>query len=373
MRKETISDGELAAELLQRNSPPIYGEDAQRLITGKKIIVTGAGGSIGSEIVRQLKRIDPNCKVYFIDHSEYALYLLQLSLEGRPLLTQPEYILADITNRTRMHEIFARIQPDMCFHAAAHKQLPLLEKSPEEAIKNNVLGTEIIAESCLLNDVGYMVNISTDKAAKPTSILGMTKRLAEMIVASYANSTTKISSVRFGNVLGSRGSFIETLRYQTRHELPITITDPRMTRFFMTIPESAGLVIEAATLANESGSTYILDMGRPIKIVDLVQRYVKFMDYDEPEIIFTGARKGEKFDEELLDAYESYKTTAHPRIRSVDVSSLAPRDEVNLLYHNVLHDTSSEELQTALRRLVTVNQTVMMGDLTKLQETIRLI
>ena len=373
MRKETISDGELAAELLQRNSPPIYGEDAQRLITGKKIIVTGAGGSIGSEIVRQLKRIDPNCKVYFIDNSEYALYLLQLSLEGRPLLTQPEYILADITNRKRMHEIFAQIQPDMCFHAAAHKQLPLLEKSPEEAIKNNVLGTEIIAESCLLNDVRYLVNISTDKAAKPTSILGMTKRLAEMIVASYANSTTKISSVRFGNVLGSRGSFIETLRYQTRHEMPITITDPRMTRFFMTIPESAGLVIEAATLANESGSTYILDMGRPIKIVDLVHRYVKFMDYDEPEIIFTGARKGEKIDEELLDAYESYRTTAHPRIRSVDVSSLAPRDEVNLLYHNVLHDTSSEELQTALRRLVTVNQTVMIGDLTKLQETIRLI
>jgi FlaA1/EpsC-like NDP-sugar epimerase len=146
-----------------------------------------------------------------------------------------------------------------------------------------------------------------------------------------------------------------------------------MTRFFMTIPESAGLVIEAATLANESGSTYILDMGRPIKIVDLVQRYVKFMEYDEPEIVFTGVRKGEKIDEELLDAYESYKTTIHPRIRSVDVSSLAPRDEVNLLYHNVLHDTSSEELQTALKRLVTVNQTVMMGDLTKLQETIRLI
>ena len=373
MKKESISDGELAAELLQRKTPPIYGEDAHRLITGKKIIVTGAGGSIGSEIVRQLKRIDPNCKVYFIDNSEYALYLLQLSLEGRPLLTQPEYILADITNRKRMHEIFSSIQPDMCFHAAAHKQLPLLEKSPEEAIKNNVLGTEIIAESCLLNDVGYMVNISTDKAAKPTSILGMTKRLAEMIVASYANSTTKISSVRFGNVLGSRGSFIETLRYQARHELPITITDPRMTRFFMTIPESAGLVIEAATLANESGSTYILDMGRPIKIVDLVQRYVKFMEYDEPEIIYSGARKGEKIDEELLDAYESYKTTTHPRIRSVDVSSLAPRDEVNLLYHNVLHDCSSEELQTALRRLVTVNQTVMMGDLTKLQETIRLI
>ena len=119
MRKENISDGQLAAELLQRNSPPIYGEDAQRLITGKKIIVTGAGGSIGSEIVRQLKRIDPNCKVYFIDNSEYALYLLQLSLEGRPLLTQPEYILADITNRKRMHEIFAMIQPDMCFHAEA--------------------------------------------------------------------------------------------------------------------------------------------------------------------------------------------------------------------------------------------------------------
>ncbi len=178
-----LGNDALAVGLLQRPIIPIYGRAAKELISGKKILVTGAGGSIGSEIVRQIKRIDPQGEVYFIDNNEYALYTLQMSLTSRPLLTEPEYILADVADRNQMHKIFSGIKPDIVFHSAAYKQLPLLEKSPENAIRTNVLGTEVIAESCALNDVACLVNISTDKAARPSSILGMSKKLAEMIVA----------------------------------------------------------------------------------------------------------------------------------------------------------------------------------------------
>ena len=170
----------LAEGLLQRKITSVYGQTAKELVSGKRVLVTGAGGSIGSEIARQLKKIDPEGEVYFVDNSEYALYTLEMSLTSRPLLTEPEYVLADVSNRTQMHKIISEIRPDIVFHAAAYKQLPLLERSPENAIRTNVLGTEVIAESCALYDVACLVNISTDKAARPTSILGMTKRLAEI-------------------------------------------------------------------------------------------------------------------------------------------------------------------------------------------------
>ncbi len=275
---------------------------------------------------------------------------------SRPLLTEPEYILADITNRTQMHRIFAEVKPDIVFHAAAYKQLPLLERSPENAIKTNIMGTEIIAEACVLNRVGYLINISTDKAARPTSILGMTKRLAEMIVASYATNATKVASVRFGNVLESRGSFVETLRYQIANDLPITITDARMNRFFMLIPEAAGLVIEASTLAN-NGSTYVLDMGEPIKIVDIVKRYAEMMRVKSPKIVFTGARPGEKISEELYDPHESYRVTPHPRIVEVDVSSgHVPKAGLNHLYHIITQEQTPAILRATLEQLILTQQ-----------------
>lgn len=341
-----------AAELLLRNAPPIYGPEARKLISGKTILVTGAGGSIGSEIVRQIKRLDPNTRGYFIDNNEYALYNLQMSLTAQPLLNSSEYILADITNRAKMHEIFAEVKPHIVFHAAAYKQLPLLERAPEAAIKTNVLGTEIIAETCALHHVNYFVNISTDKAAQPTSILGMTKRLAEMRAMRYSTSTTKVASVRFGNVLGSRGSFVETLAYQMMKELPVTITDPEMSRYFMTIPEAASLVIEASVLAN-GGSTYVLDMGEQIKIVDLVQRYAQMTNHKSPKIIFTGIRPGEKLHEELFDPSEHYRCTPHPRIRAVDVSTAFVSDEeFRELYHLVDCGISAASLRTALEQLI---------------------
>lgn len=351
-----ITDGALAAELLQRNTPPVYGNKTKRLIKGKKILVTGAGGSIGSEIVHQLKKIDQSAPIFFVDNDEYSLYKLQLSLTGKPLLNSPEYILADITNRTKMHHIFSEIKPDLVFHAAAHKHLPLLERSPEAAVKTNVLGTEVIAEACALYGVGCLINISTDKAARPTSILGMTKRLAEMRAASFANDKTKIASVRFGNVLGSRGSFLETLSYQATKGLPITITDERMSRYFMTIPEAAGLVIESSAIA-ESGSTYVLDMGEPVKIIDLVQRYHQQFINKSPTIIFTGIRRGEKLHEELFDPSETYRETTHVRIRAVEVSTdLVSDKQLQRLYALAKNGASLEKLHTTLEKLIAINK-----------------
>jgi FlaA1/EpsC-like NDP-sugar epimerase len=279
-----------------------------------------------------------------------------MSLTGQPLLTEPEYILADIRNRAQIHKIFSEVKPDIVFHAAAYKQLPLLEKLPENAIRTNVIGTSIIAEECVLNDVDYLVNISTDKAASPTSILGLTKRITEMIVASYANDVTRTASVRFGNVLGSKGSFVETLHYQAAEGLPITITDPNMCRYFMTIPEAAGLVIEVLTLANH-GSTYVLDMGEPIKITDLVDRYAELMDIKSPKIIFTGARKGEKLAEELFDPSEEHKATVHPKIREVNVPNghVSKRD-IDYLMHILSQDHSPQQLRSLLEVLITAQQ-----------------
>ncbi len=364
----SFDEDALAEGLLQRTITSVYGQAAKELVSGKRVLVTGAGGSIGSEIARQLKKIDPQGEVYFVDNSEYALYALEMSLTSRPLLTEPEYVLADVSNRMQMHKIISEIRPDIVFHAAAYKQLPLLERSPENAIRTNVLGTEVIAESCALNDVACLVNISTDKAARPTSILGMTKRLAEMIVASYANERMKVASVRFGNVLNSRGSFIETLQYQIDNGLPITITDQRMDRYFMSIPEAAGLVIEVSTLAN-NGSTYVLDMGEPIKILDIVQRYVEMRQTKAPQIIITGARKGEKISEDLLDTAENLRETSHPRIKEVDVPAMQlPKDELDDLYRIITVQCPSDKLRDELERLISLPQSDLSRPSRKMAE-----
>lgn len=337
---------------MQRTDLPVFTEEATKLINGKTILVTGAGGSIGSELSRQLSEINQEGRTFFLDNSEYNLYTLQLSLTARPLLTEPEFILADITNRPQIQKIFDELHPEIVFHAAAYKQLPLLEKSPENAIKTNVLGTEIVADTCARNNVSHLVNISTDKASSPTSILGMTKRLAENIVANHATDSTRTASVRFGNVFNSRGSFIETLRYQIKQGLPITITDQRMSRYFMTVPEAAGLVIQATTLTNH-GSIYLLDMGEQVKIIDLVKRYCELIDLRAPDIVFTGTRQGEKLEESLLDPDERYRKTLHPRILEVDaVASPLLREDLDILYYMVEKCCSPIRLRKELARLI---------------------
>ena len=261
-----------AAELLNHPVVSPFHPAVQDLIRGQVVLVTGAGGSIGSEIVRQLRKLDAG-KVYMLDQDESALHSLQLDLVGNGLLNDDTTVLADIRDRARLARIFCDLKPAIVFHAAANKHLPLLERYPAEAVKTNVLGTWNVIGAVLASGAKRLVNVSTDKAALPLSILGATKRIAELLVSdSNTQKSAEMTSVRFGNVLGSRGSLLPSLAWQFAHCREITLTDQDATRFFMTIPQAAGLVIEAAEMASE-GEIYILDMGDPIRIVDLVNRY----------------------------------------------------------------------------------------------------
>ncbi len=301
-----------APELLGRGHDAVYGAAARALVKGRRVLVTGAGGSIGSEIVRQLHTLAPGA-VYLLDHDESALHSLQLELVGHGLLDSEHTVLADVRDRAGILRVMTNLRPELVFHVAAHKHLPLLERYPAEGFKTNVLGTDNVVSAAVEAGVERFVNVSTDKAARPVSILGATKRLAELLVASFGGSDTRVASVRFGNVLGSRGSFLHSLAYQVENAKPVTITDKDVTRFFMTIPEAAGLVIESAVMA-ESGETYVLDMGAPVRIIDLVDRYVTLVGAQSPRVTFTGLRSGEKLHEELLDDAEEWDLTAHPRI-----------------------------------------------------------
>lgn len=300
------------AALLDRVPRIVYGSAARDWISEKTVLITGAGGSIGSEIVRQVRSLDA-ARVVMLDHDEGALHALQLELAGHGLLDDEDIVLADIRDQLVIYQIFDRYLPDVVFHAAAHKHLPLLERFPGEAIKTNVLGTWNVARASARCGVSTLVNVSTDKAAAPASMLGVTKRIGERLCASLAGGPLGVASVRFGNVLGSRGSFLPTLHHQLTNRVPVTITDPDATRYFMSIPEAASLVIEAGVLA-DSGQTFVLDMGQPVRILDIVKRYADLLGVDQPELRVTGLRPGEKQHETLLDANETRESTNHPRI-----------------------------------------------------------
>jgi FlaA1/EpsC-like NDP-sugar epimerase len=305
---KNFNDISFSTNLLDRDTTPIYSSKAKKHIRDKVILITGAGGSIGSEIVRQVSQLNAK-KIYCLDNDEYSLYNLSLELHGDALLTDED--------KRSISIIFNQTKPDIVYHAAAHKHLPLLERSPIEAINTNVFGTDNIASTCVEYGVKYFVNISTDKAARPVSVLGMTKRLAELCTAGYNGGRTKVASVRFGNVLGSRGSFLQTLIWQIENEKPVKVTDPEVSRFFMTIPEAVALVIEASSLAS-NGETYVLDMGTSVKIVDLIERFVRITGCKSPEIVFTGLRNGEKLQEELFGPSEINSKTAHSRITKIN-------------------------------------------------------
>jgi FlaA1/EpsC-like NDP-sugar epimerase len=313
-----------AADLLGREPNPTLGAGARRLIEGRRVLVTGAGGSIGSELVRQVAKLAP-AEIYLLDHDESAMHAVQLELRGHGLLDDDRVVLADIRDRARLVRLMATVQPHVVLHAAAHKHLPLLERYPAEGVKTNVLGTSNVVSAAIAAGVECFVNVSTDKAARPTSVLGATKRVAEMIVAAHAGRGTRLASVRFGNVLGSRGSFLPSLAFQVRSGRPVTVTHPAVTRFFMTIPEAACLVLEAAAMA-EHGETYVLDMGEPVRIVDLVERYIAAVGAEDTEVVFTGLRPGEKLHEELTDDAESSVSTGHPRISRIQAEGAAHPD-----------------------------------------------
>ncbi len=286
-------------DLLGRHQIQTNLEEIAGYLTGKRVLVTGAGGSIGSELCRQLHRYAP-AELMMLDRDESALHSVQLSMSGRAMLDTPDTILADIRDRPCLMELFRERRPDVVFHAAALKHLPLLEQYPEEAYKSNVIGTLNVLAAAAAVDVSVFVNISTDKAANPISVLGYSKRVAERLTSTMAE--TELSgtylSVRFGNVLGSRGSVLTTFREQIATGGPITVTDRDVTRFFMTIPEAVQLVIQAGAIGR-SGEVLVLDMGEPVRIFDVARRMAAQSD-THIDIVFTGLRKGEKLHEELF-------------------------------------------------------------------------
>ena len=293
-------------------------------IVGKVVLVTGAGGSIGSELCRQILSVAPT-KLLLIEQSEFALYRVHQELEeklvGRDIVLVP--LLASVQDHDRMREIMSTWRPDTVYHAAAYKHVPLVEHNPAEGIKNNVIGTLRTAQAAAEYGVSDFVLISTDKAVRPTNIMGASKRLAEMVLQALAATApgTKFSMVRFGNVLGSSGSVVPKFRQQIRDGGPITLTHSEVTRYFMTIPEAAQLVIQAGAMA-KGGDVFVLDMGEPVKIIDLARRMIELSGLDvrddqnpegDIEIEVTGLRPGEKLYEELLIG-DNPKPTSHSRI-----------------------------------------------------------
>jgi FlaA1/EpsC-like NDP-sugar epimerase len=312
-------------DLLGRHQIETNLDEIAHYLTGKRVLVTGAGGSIGSELCRQLTRFAP-AELMMLDRDESALHQVQLSISGRALLDTPDTILADIRDVACIMDIFSSRRPQVVFHAAALKHLPLLEQYPDEAFKSNVLGTANVLNAASAADVEVFVNISTDKAARPISVLGFSKRVAERLTAQSAtDSTGTYISVRFGNVLGSRGSVLMTFRNQIASGGPVTVTDRAVTRYFMTIPEAVQLVVQAGAVG-QSGEVLILDMGDPVVIYDVARRMIAQSGQPIP-IEFTGLRHGEKLHEELLGEGEVDHRPRHRLISHALVPGL-PQDEL---------------------------------------------
>jgi len=291
-------------------------------VSGKRVLVTGAGGSIGSELCRQLDKFGP-AELMMLDRDESALHGVQLSIRGRALLDSDEVILNDIRDLEALREIFHARRPEVVFHAAALKHLPMLEQYPHEALKTNVLGTANVLQASDEVGVTTFVNISTDKAADPKSVLGYSKRVAERLTAATARRADgTYISVRFGNVLGSRGSVLHAFTAQIRAGGPVTVTHPDITRYFMTVEEAVQLVIQAGAIGDD-GEVMILDMGQPVKIVDVARQLIA-QSGKQIEIVFTGLRDGEKLHEQLFGGAEGDERSKHPLVSHAQVAPLTP-------------------------------------------------
>lgn len=304
-------------DLLGRETVELDIRKISNYIANKTILITGAGGSIGSEICRQVASFKPK-KLILLGHGENSIYTIGMELKEKfaedPIEIKTE--IADIQDGDKMLSIMNQYRPQVVYHAAAHKHVPLMEQHPEEAVKNNLIGTMNVAQAASWSQVETFVMISTDKAVNPTSVMGATKRLAENYIQHLnRESTTKFLAVRFGNVLGSRGSVIPLFKRQIENGGPVTVTHPDMVRYFMTIPEASRLVLQAGALA-KGGEIFVLDMGKPVKIVDLAKNLIKLSGYsiEEIGIEFTGIRPGEKLYEELLQPEEVHQEQIYPKI-----------------------------------------------------------
>ncbi len=310
-------------DLLGRTTVSTDLNMVRRSLAGQCVLITGAGGSIGSEIARQVAEFNP-ARLLLLDHDETHLHDAAVILHG-----PSEQLLLDVSDRAAVFEAFAKHRPDVVFHAAAHKHVPVLESHPVEAVNVNVYGTENVVEAAAATGTQRFVLISSDKAVRPISVMGASKRVAEEVVLAHAPPGTAYSVVRFGNVLGSRGSVIPTFARQIAAGGPITVTDPRMTRFFMSVEEAVQLVLQASVLST-GGEIFMLEMGEPVRILDLAQRMIRLSGHEEGSEIpvrMIGRRPGEKLHEELHSPDEEVCPTSHPFIRRlIPVSS--PEDEV---------------------------------------------
>lgn len=302
-------------DLLRRPSVHLDTTEISRYLHGKRVLVTGAGGSIGSELCRQIIRFDPK-ELVLVDAGEANLYSIQMELHHELNFVRYRCILARVQNRTLMDEVFKQYRPQILFHAAAYKHVPLIEQNPWEAVDNNVFGSQVVMQLSLKYGVERFVLVSTDKAVRPTNVMGASKRLTELIVQSLQGNGTRFMAVRFGNVIGSSGSVLPLFRHQLEHGGPITVTHPEVTRYFMTISEAAQLILQAGGLG-EGGEIFILEMGTPVKIAKMAEDLVRLsgkIPGQDVEIIFTGLREGEKLYEELISQDEGVVSSKYNKI-----------------------------------------------------------
>lgn len=321
-------------------------------ITDKAVMVTGAGGSIGSELSRQLSCLGPR-QLLLLDNDETSLFELDLDLKRIQTACPYNLVVANIRDVERINSIFRKYRPQVVFHSAALKHVPMMEYHPSEAIKNNVMGTRNLAEASILHEVERFILISTDKAVQPVNVMGATKRIAEMLVKGYASKNhTLFTAVRFGNVLGSRGSVVPTFKKQIEEGGPVLVTHPDMTRYFMTIPEAAQLVIQAGAFA-KGDDIFILDMGEPVRIVDLANEMIRLMGREKDvEVKVTGLRPGEKLHEELSFPVEEMLRTPHPKIDKAVEEINLPENFESLL--DELIGAATEDEEGSIRRLLAV-------------------
>ncbi|MFJ4200275.1 aminotransferase class I/II-fold pyridoxal phosphate-dependent enzyme [Streptomyces sviceus] len=354
LRRDVVGDDmrELDVKaLIGRAEMHVVSPEAGATIAGRRVLVTGAGGSIGSELCHQVRAFGPS-RLFLLDHDESNLHRLELELHGDALRSD-DIVISDIRDRPRIDQIFHQLRPEVVFHAAAHKHLPLLELHPSEGVKTNVRGTENLVRAAAAVGTARFVLISTDKAADPVSVLGATKRLAELIVHRAQRDAppgTVFAAVRFGNVLGSRGSLLSVVAQQLGAGSPVTVTHPDATRFFMTVEEAVGLVLEAAHMAG-GDEVFVLDMNGPVRIVDLVRGYASSLHVPDVDIRYTGLRPGEKLNETLFSTREDHTRTSHPSILAATSSDERSADLTQRLPE--LYATAETNDTDELRRVLT--------------------
>lgn len=343
-------------DLLGREPVQLDMESISEKLEGKTILVTGAGGSIGSEICRQVSKFNPK-KLLLLGHGENSIYQIHMELQNK---YKNEFeivpIIADIQDKNRIFEVMEEHHPQVVYHAAAHKHVPLMEYNPKEAVKNNIFGTKNVAEAAGTFGVSTFVLVSTDKAVNPTNVMGATKRCAELVIQEMDRQyDTNYVAVRFGNVLGSRGSVIPLFKKQIQAGGPVTVTHPEMTRYFMTIPEASRLVIQAGALA-KGGEIFVLDMGEPVKIVDLAKNLIKLSGYTVKEIgiKFTGIRPGEKMFEELLNENEVFPEQIFPKIH-IGKAKLVGEDKLHWLIKN-FEELNVDDVKETLLEIANMKQ-----------------